>query len=502
MVINNLKQPFYVQGEELKNKLLKKAGVKNVKNFKILKRSLDARDNKDIKYVYTISVNEEEKTLFLPQFSSQIAPVIIGGGPSGMFCALYLARMGLKPIVIERGSKCDKRKEKINNFFLGGPLDLNSNVQFGEGGAGTFSDGKLNTGIKSEYISWILSDFVNAGANPEIAYSNKPHIGSDVLPKCVTNIRKEIESLGGKFLFDTLFTGINYKDGKINSINTSQGEIFLTDLILAIGHSARDTFKMLYESGVVLESKPFAVGLRIEHLREEINASQYGNNYDKRLPTADYKLTSNVNGRGVFTFCMCPGGYVMPSTSLENHVVVNGMSEYLRDAENSNSAVIAQVTQQDYGSSLFDGVKFQEELEKRAFILGGENYSAPVQLFKDYLNDVSSTTLGKVKPSYARGTTLTNLNNLFTQNVNNALKQGIVQMGKKLKGFDSSHAVLSGVESRTSSPIRLKREENGLAVGFKNLFPIGEGAGYAGGITSSAVDGIKTAFNLYEKYHK
>jgi len=503
MIINNIKLPFYICGEELNKTLIKKAKVspKSVKSLKILKRSLDARDKNDIKYVYSIAVNEQENGVHLAKFKKDITPVIIGSGPSGLFCALYLSRMGLKPIVIERGSKCDVRKKKINEFCLGGKLDLNSNIQFGEGGAGTFSDGKLNTGIKSEYITWVLQDFIKAGASEEIAYNNKPHIGSDVLPICVTNIRKEIEELGGKFLFDTTFNGINVKNGKIVSINTSQGEIALDDLVLAIGHSARDTFKMLYNSGVTLESKPFAVGVRIEHLKEDINISQYGTNYDKRLPTADYKLTSNVNGRGVFTFCMCPGGFVMPSTSLEEHVVVNGMSEFKRDNINSNSAVIAQVSEKDYGSSLFDGLNFQEELEKKAFILGGKNYNAPIQTFKDFLDNKTTKSLDKVKPTYSRGVTFSNLNDLFTNEINNALKCGIVDMAKRLKGFNDSQAVLSGVESRTSSPIRIKREQNGLAVGFSNLFPIGEGAGYAGGITSSAVDGIKSAINLYEKYH-
>ena len=502
MKINNIKLPFYLYGEELNKALIKKANVsqKSINSLKILKRSLDARDKGDIKYVYTISINEQEDNLTLPSFNKNVKPVIIGSGPSGLFCALYLARMGLKPIVIERGSKCKERKEKINTFCLGGKLDLNSNIQFGEGGAGTFSDGKLNTGIKSEFISWILKDFVKAGASAEIEYNNKPHIGSDILPICVTNIRHEIESLGGRFLFDTLFSGVNVENDTIKSVKTSQGEIECTDLILAIGHSARDTFKMLYNSGVSMESKPFAVGVRIEHLREDINKSQYGNEYDKRLPTADYKLTSNVNGRGVFTFCMCPGGFVMPSTSLENHVVVNGMSEFKRDAINSNSAVIAQVTQNDFGTKLFDGLDFQEELEKKAYFLAGSNYNAPVQLFGDYLNNQTSKNFKGVEPSYTRGVTFANLNDLFTNNINNALKNGIVDMGKRLKGFDSKNAVISGVESRTSSPIRLKREQNGLAVGFQNLFPIGEGAGYAGGITSSAVDGIKCAFNLLEKY--
>lgn len=503
MIVNNIKLPFYISGEALSKTLIKKSKVSNkdVTSFEILKRSLDARDKRDIKYVYSVAINEPDTQKPLPQFTRKIKPIVIGSGPAGLFSALYLARMGLTPTVIERGSPCEERRKKINSFYLGGQLDVNCNIQFGEGGAGTFSDGKLNTGIKSEYIKEVLKDFVKAGANQEIFYSNKPHIGSDVLPIVVTNIRKEIESLGGKFIFDTTFTGINCVNGKITSISTTKGDFETDALILAIGHSARDTFKMLNASGVQMESKPFAVGVRIEHLREDINTSQYGSGYDKRLPTADYKLTANVEGKGVFTFCMCPGGYVTPSSSQEGGVVVNGMSLFARNGENSNSAVVAQVDSSDYGSGLFDGMIFQQELEKKAFMLGGENYNAPTQLFADYLNANKSTKFKRVKPTYDRGVTFADLNQIFTPKLNNALKCGIVQMGKRLKGFDDKEAVLSGVESRTSSPIRLLREENGLAYGFENLYPIGEGAGYAGGITSSAVDGIKSAFKIFEKYN-
>lgn len=499
MVITDLKLPFYFSEKELFEKAIKKGGISktSVNDFRILKKSLDARDKNDIRYVYTVAVNEEEKNLEYPYLSTDKKILIVGDGPSGLFCALTLARMGIKSIIVERGDKAETRKEKCEKYYSSGILDENSNVQFGEGGAGTFSDGKLNTGIKSEYIKQVLKDFVKYGADKETQYINKAHVGSDVLPKVVTSIRKEIEGFGGEFLFNTLFKELIIRKGSVLGIKTDKGDIYADAVILALGHSSTDTFYSLYNQGVQFENKPFAVGVRIEHLREDVNEWQYGKNYDKRLPTADYKLATNVDGKGVFTFCMCPGGYVMPSSSISDGVVSNGMSLHARNAINSNSAVIVQVDETDYGSELFSGITFQRQLEKKAYLLGGGESVAPVQKFKDFCNNEKSKSLGKVTPSYLRGYRFSNLNEIFSQKLNNCLKQGIIQMGKKIKGFDQDDCILTAVETRTSSPIKMPRNEIGLCVGFKNLYSIGEGAGYAGGITSSCVDGIKCAFNVY-----
>lgn len=501
MIINNVKVAVGCTDKQAIDKAIKKSGVsfREVKTARILKKSLDARDKSDLHYVYTVAVNEEEKRIEYPLIDKKIDVVIIGDGPAGLFCALTLSRMGFCPTVIERGEQAFLREKKCNDFYKSGVLDEESNVQFGEGGAGTFSDGKLNTGIKSEYIKQVLKDFVKHGAKEEILYSNKPHIGSDVLPKVVTSVREEIENSGGKFLFNTLFERLVLSGDRVKGVLTNKGEIQADVVILALGHSAENTFLTLHGQGVVIENKPFAVGVRIEHLREDVNSWQYGKNYDKRLPTADYKLTSSVNGKGVFTFCMCPGGYVMPATSVQNGVVCNGMSLNARDAENSNSAVIVQVDETDFGTELFSGMKFQRELERKAYLLGGGDYVAPVQRFADFVSGTKSVKSGKIKPSYFRGYEFADLNRLFPYKLAEALKSGISDMGRKMKGFDEDDAVLTAVESRTSSPIRMTRTKEMTCVGFENLYSIGEGAGYAGGITSSAVDGIKCAFEIYKK---
>lgn len=480
------------------DKAQKKLGVKK-EQIKIFKKSIDARHKNDIKIVYTVGVEQTKKTEY-EKINTNKQVIVVGSGPAGLFCALYLARHGIKPLIFERGENIDERTKKVQTFLSGGALDTNCNVQFGEGGAGTFSDGKLNTGVNNGLIGQVLQDFVDFGAPDDILYLNKPHIGSDKLKATIKNMRKNIEELGGKFFFNTKVDDFIFSNGKIKEV-VANGTTYQADyVVLAIGHSARDTFSVLFNKGVKIESKEFAVGLRVEQLQSLINEDRYGKFKDfKTLPPADYKLVTHPIDRGVFTFCMCPGGVVIPATSEQNAVVVNGMSNYARDMENANSAVIAQVKKEDFPSSHpLAGVEFQKMLESKAFILGGKNYNAPVQLCQDFINDSMSTKLQGVTPSYQRGYNFANLSDLFPKIISDNLKLGLKQMDEKIKCFASNGAVLSGVESRTSSPIRIVRGENFESVTFKGLYPCGEGCGYAGGIMSASCDGIKVAEAIYQ----
>jgi uncharacterized FAD-dependent dehydrogenase len=384
-----------------------------------------------------------------------------------------------------------------------------SNVQFGEGGAGTFSDGKLNSVTKDTRQRKVLEEFVKHGAPEEILYNAKPHIGTDKLKITVKNIREEIIALGGKVIFETKLVGINEKDGHLTSAvveANGKKDIIETDsLILAIGHSARDTFEMLYDLQLPIEAKPFSVGARIEHLREKIDTSQYGSFAgNKRLGASSYKMNVHLkNGRGVYTFCMCPGGKVVNASSEEKRLVTNGMSEFARDEINSNAALLVGVNPDDFdGEHPLKGMYFQRKLEEKAFILGGENYNAPVQRVDDFLNGRKTTALGEVIPSIGPDYTLTDITSIFPESVSSSMKEGITAMGKKLKGFDNGDAVLTAVESRSSSPVRILRSADTLqSVGISGLYPCGEGAGYAGGIISAAVDGIKCAEKIIERHN-
>lgn len=486
----------------------KKLGAK-VKYFKILKKSLDARDKRNVFWLYSVACSETEEAESPPVFEKLKNPppvAVIGGGPAGLFCALRLVEHGFKPVIVERGERVEERKKSCLEFFGGGALNPESNVQFGEGGAGAFSDGKLNTRTRDGYNRDVLSGFVRFGAPADVLYLNKPHVGSDRLYGVLQNMRAFITDNGGKYLFDTKFTGIKTdKDGLTSLVlknvkSGAESEMRVAAAALAVGHSARDTYAMLAQSGVYMESRDFAVGVRIEHLSSAISAAQYGDSA-QYLPAADYQLVSHAHARTVFTFCMCPGGVVIPAASEIGGVVVNGMSNRARDGVNSNSALMVQMRRSDFGGDdLFAGVRFQREIEQRAFALGGGDCKAPCQLFKDFAADRLSVGFGEVMPTYAAGVAFAPLAEVLPRVACDALKVAVPDMAKRLKGFDGGSAVLTGAETRFSSPVKIVRDGDGRSVTVKNLYPCGEGSGYSGGITSSAADGIRTAENIFARF--
>lgn len=531
--INNLVMDLDGTVEELRHKVSRRLKVneEEFKSFKILKESIDARHKNDIKVNYAVSVKlglngageekfvqrlrnkdviiEKERFREELQFGStklSSRPVVAGMGPAGLFAALILAENGYRPIVIERGQDVDNRTSTIEEFWDKDKRILNpeSNVQFGEGGAGTFSDGKLTTRIKDSRCSYVLERFVEAGAPEEITYVGKPHIGTDILKDVVKNIREKIISLGGEVRFSSKLTDIKVENGKLKSIEVNGEPMDCEALILAIGHSARDTYEMLYKRGVFMEQKPFAIGARIEHLQSLIDESQYGvYATHPKLKTADYKLTytSKETGRAVYSFCMCPGGRVVAAASEENMVAVNGMSYYKRDLENANSALVVSVGPDDFKDSHpLSGMEFQRHYESLAYKVGGGNYNAPAQMVKDFLKGQVSTKLGNVTPSYEPGITFADLSQCLPSYVIDTLKEGIMVFDKRIKGYGSSDAILTGIETRTSAPVRIKRDENGESLNTKGLYPSGEGAGYAGGIVSAAVDGMKAAEKIIQLY--
>ena len=525
-------------GKEVLEKKIRKAlnlAKEDIK-YEILKRSIDSRHKPEIIYLYSVNVLEvkgkhfkeilkrvRDKNVTLSKkviyqldtstkninINEEDRPVIIGFGPAGIFAALNLSRMGLRPIVYERGLEISKRQEKVNGFWQGGELDLNCNVQFGEGGAGTFSDGKLNSSIHESTgrISYVLNTFLEHGANPEILYVNKPHIGTDVLAKVIVSIREEIKANGGEIHFASKLESINLNvnsksEKKIDSLvirDLTTGKIFTKTakrVILSIGHSARDTFEMLNDLGVMMTSKPFAVGVRVEHKQELINRNAYGaalDNPSYKLPTADYKVTyktfSSGEERGVYSFCMCPGGYVVNASSEKGELAVNGMSYSSRAGENANSAIIVTINPKDFGENVLDGMKFQRKLEAAAYREG--EGKIPVQTFGDFDRGVKSTSLGKVMPNTKGDYKLANLREVLPEFITSSLREGIHGFNKYIKGYDNEETLLLGVESRTSSPVKILRDDNLYSINIKGLIPCGEGAGYAGGITSAAVDGMK-----------
>ncbi|MCH5166454.1 MAG: FAD-dependent monooxygenase [Erysipelotrichales bacterium] len=503
------------------NKLAKALEINkyDIISYKIKRQSLDARNKDRILYVYEIDVevSNEEKVLknklsndifispneeyaFKKAKNYNNKTIIVGSGPAGLFAAFILVEGGIKPIIIERGECVEDRIKSVQNFWEQNILNINSNVQFGEGGAGTFSDGKLNTLVKDKenYSLCVLETFVRFGAPKEILYSYKPHIGTDILVKVIKNMREYILSKGAQIHYNTLMTDIIIDNNKIKGIEVNNKDIIECDnLILAIGHSARDTFKMLNEKGLSMQSKPFAVGLRIEHPQDLINRSQYGDKYKDFLGAASYKLThQSSNGHGVYSFCMCPGGYVVNASSEEKRLAVNGMSYYKRDSKNANSALVITINSNDYGESLFAGMEFQQNLEKKAYKLG--NGLIPIQLLRDYIENKETISLGKVTPCTKGKYKFANLNNLFNDELNSALKEALVAFDKKIKNFMMSDAILLGIESRTSSAIKILRNEL-FESNIEGIYPCGEGSGYAGGITTSAIDGIKIAECIINK---
>lgn len=517
--VKNIKLRYGQNKDNLLNMACKKLKIKpeSVQSWSIFKQSLDVRKKEDIFYIYTLDLKIKNENTVLKHIKNpdvqkaeytqyeypelentpKDRPIVVGFGPAGMFAALILAQMGLKPIVFERGKNVYDRMKDIQLLMQEGRLNTNSNIQFGEGGAGTFSDGKLTTRIKNPRCRKVMEEFVSHGAPEEIMYVHNPHIGTDKLVDVVKNIREDIISLGGEINFNSTVTGIKIESGEVKGVVVNDKESFLSgNVIIALGHSARDTFEMLYSAGIKMEQKPFAIGARIEHSQEMINKAQYRKSeLAEFFGPAEYKLTYTAsNGRGVYTFCMCPGGYVVPAASEEEMTAVNGMSYYSRSGENANSALLVQINTEDFKSEHpLGGVYFQREIEKKAYKLSGGGYKAPSQRVGDFLG-IDNNIENNVKTTYKPGITYCNLTEIFPDYVTEAMKEAIPAMGRKIKGFDSAGAILVAPESRSSSPVRILRDlKNGESLSAKGLFPSGEGAGYAGGIMSAAVDGILSA---------
>lgn len=498
-----------------------KTNKENIEEYKIVKKSIDARDKQNIVFCYEVDIkakNEDEilrknksKDIFEAsntQYEFKITgkqkmknrPVIVGSGPAGLFCGYMLASYGYKPIIIERGEKIEKRVKTVETFWKEGNLNKESNVQFGEGGAGTFSDGKLNTLVKDKMgrNKKVLEMFVEAGAPNEILYLNKPHIGTDLLRNVIINLRNKIINMGGDIRYNSCLTNIEIQDSHIKSIEINNNEKIETEvLILAIGHSARDTFRMLNKNKIKMEPKPFAVGVRVQHPQEKINYSQYGK-FKDMLPPATYKLTyHSSNGRGVYSFCMCPGGYVVNASSEDRRLAINGMSNHSRDSKNANSAIVVTVIPNDFNGNLFGGLEFQEKLEEKTYEIG--KGKIPIQTLKDFMENKKTEKIGSVELEMKGDYSLANLNEILPDYIAESLKEAFINFDKKIKGFADGDTILAAIETRTSSPVRILRDELGQS-NIKGIYPAGEGAGYAGGIMSAAMDGLKVAESIAKIY--
>ena len=484
-----------------------------IRGVRIVRRSVDARKKPNVRIIYTIDVTvdgSEKKILkhsgckrasiapatrYKPPKSAgkpEKRPVVVGFGPGGMFAALILALAGWKPLVLERGEDAQSRHAKVEAFFAGGSLDVRSNVQFGEGGAGTFSDGKLNTGVNNPRIGWVLEQMVKAGAREDILYDAKPHVGTDVLLTVVQNLRKRIVELGGEVRFSAQVTGLETENGQLTGVQTDSGEVIpCRAAVLAIGHSARDTFEMLEKTGIPMEPKPFAMGARIEQKQAVINRAQYGME-NPALPPADYKLVEHLEDATVYTFCMCPGGHVVAAASEEGRIVTNGMSNADREGENANAALLVTVNPADFPyAGALGGMRWQREIEERAYRVSG-SYRAPAQQVGDFLAHCPSVGPGSVEPTYRPGVTWCDLHEVLPEKLTDAMEQALPRLDRKLTGFAAPDAVLTAPETRSSSPVRIVRDDSRQSA-LRGLYPTGEGAGYAGGIMSAAIDGILTA---------